>query len=258
LASELAMRKGTTAQAASLADEVLASLDPNERGYRKAVLPAVIRVYAVAERASDARRCLDEYLAITKDQPVTTESTRLAAELKVLVAAAENKPYSVIDVLEPLAGNDPNSSQMLLWLGRAYGQTGQVSRAVTALEQYRRLNLRDRQIATELARLYARAGDFDKAFVAAKEAESANPLDIEARLVRIGAGISKAIGPRGVSDASSLKVLAEELASLRQQYPERVGIRVYQSIIAEALGQPEAAEQELKQAIAECPDPLRA
>jgi len=258
LASELAMRKGATAQAASLADEVLASLDPNERGYRQAILPAVIRVYAVAERASDARRCLDEYLAITKDKPVTTESTRLAAELKVLVAAAENKPYSVIDVLEPLAGNDPNGSQMLLWLGRAYGQTGQVSRAVTALEQYRRLNPRDRKIATELARLYARAGDFDKAFVAAKEAESANPLDIEARLVRIGAGISKAIGPRAVSAASSLKVLAEELASLRQQHPERVGIRVYQSIIAEALGQPEAAEQELKQAIAECPDPLRA
>jgi tetratricopeptide (TPR) repeat protein len=258
LASELAMRKEAKADAARLADEVLASLDPNERGYRQAVLPAVIRVYAVAERAPDARRCLDEYLGITKDQPVTRESGRLTTELKVLVAAAENKPYSVIDVLEPLAGSDPNGSQMLLWLGRAYGQTGQASRAVTALEQYRRLNPQDTRILTELVRLYARVGDFDKAFNAAKEAESANPLDIEARLVRIGAGISRAIGPKGVSDASSLKALAEELGSLRQQHPERVGIRVYRSIIAEALGQPEAAEQELKQAIAECSDPLRA
>jgi len=256
LASELAMRKGAKAEAASLADEVLSSLDPNERGYRQAVLPSVIRVYAVAERAPDARRCLEEYLGITKEQPVTRESTRLTAELKVLVAAAENRPYSVIDVLEPVAGSDPNGSQMLLWLGRAYGQTGQAGRAVTALEQYRRLNPQDTQIATELARQYARAGDFDKAFLAAKEAESANPLDVEARLVRIGAGISRAIGPRGVSDASSLKALAEELGSLRKQYPERVGIRVYLSIIAEALGQPEAAEQELKQAIAECSDPL--
>ena len=272
LASELAMRKGAKAQAASLADEVLAakaeaasladevlaSLDPNERGYRQAVLPAVIRVYAFAERAPDARRCLDEYLGITKEQPVTRESTRLAAELKVQVAAAENKPYSVIEVLEPLAGSDPNGAQMLLWLGRAYAQTGQASRAVTALEQYRRLNPQGTQIATELARQYAKVGDFDKAFLAAKEAESANPLDLEAKLSRIGAGISKAIGPRGVSDASSLKALAEELGSLRKQYPERVGIRVYLSIIAEALGQPEAAEQELKQAIAECSDPLRA
>lgn len=258
LASELAMRKEAKAEAASLADEVLSSLDPNERGYRQAVLPSVIRVYAVAERALDARQCLDEYLGITKDQSVTRESTRLTAELKVLVAAAENKPYSVIDVLEPLAGSDPNGSQMLLWLGRAYGQTGQAGRAVTALEQYRRLNPQDTRILTELARLYARTGDFDKAFLASKEAESANPLDVEARLVRIGAGISRAIGPRGVSDASSLKALAEELGSLRKQYPERVGIRVYLSIIAEALGQPEAAEQELKQAIAECSDPLRA
>ncbi|HSV99124.1 MAG TPA: tetratricopeptide repeat protein [Sedimentisphaerales bacterium] len=258
LESALTTRREGMAEVAGLADEVLASLDPNERGHRGAVLPTVVQVYAAAGRTSDAKRCLDEYLAIVQGQPVTRESVRATTALKALVAAAENKPYGVIDLLEPVAGSDPNGSQMLLWLARAYGQTGQAGRAVTALEQYRRLNPQDRQIATELARQYARAGDFDKAFDAAREAESANPLDFDARLVRIGAEISRAIGPRGVSDASSLKALSVELDSLRKSYPDRVGIRIFQSIIAESLGQTDRAEQELKQAIAECSDPLRA
>jgi len=258
LGSEVAMRRGVVAEAAALADETLASLSEKEKGYRGQALPAAVRVYVTAGRTTDAKQCLDEYLALVQAQQVQAPSAQEIASLKALVEAAGNRPYGVIDLLGSVAGSDPNDSQMLRLLAQAYSQTGQAGRAVNALEQCRRLNPQDRQIARELARQYARTGDFEKAFDAASEAELQNPTDVDLKLLRIGAELSRSLGLGQAANTSNLKALSQELAGLRQQYPDRVGIRIFQSIIAGALDQPQVAEQELKQAIAECKEPLRA
>jgi len=259
LAAELAMRKGQAGEAAALTDATLASLNQDqERGYRGRVLPTAIRVYITAARAADAKRCLDEYLSLVQAQQVKALSAREIAGLKAMVEAGENRPYGVIDLLEPTIGQDPNNPQAVLLLVQAYNQTGQARRAVNALEQCRRLNPRDLQVLRELARQYARTGEFEQAFATAREAESLSPADIDLKLLRLGAAISQAIGPGQRAAAAGLKALSAELDGLRQGHPLRVDIRIYQAIIAASLDQPQEAERELKQAVQDCPEPLGA
>ncbi len=258
LGSELAMRQGNAAKAAALADETLASLTEQAKGHRVLVLPAVVQAYVAAERVQDARRCLTEYTGLLEGQPDQAASTQALAALKAVVEAAENRPYAVIDLLRPVVGEDANSLPVLRMLAQAYGQTGQTARAVDALEQYRRLNPSNRQVVRELARLYARTGDFVKASDLAKEAASLDPTDVGVRLLRVGAEISEATGRAQGADTMKLNALSAELAGLRQQYPNQVEVRVFQSIVAASLGQPEQAERELKLAIEECENPLRA
>jgi tetratricopeptide (TPR) repeat protein len=259
LGAQLALRRGQAAEAAALADETLASLSQDqEKGYRGRILPTAARVYVTAARAVDARRCLDEYLTLVQSQQVQAPSARALAGLKALVEAGENRPYGVIDLLESTMGKDPNNPQAVLLLTQAYNQTGQARRAVNALEQCRRLNPQDAQVARELARQYARTGDFEKAFDTARQAESLNPADVELVLLRLGAALSRALGPGQSPDTAGLKALSVELSSWRQQHPLRTDIRIFQALITDSLNQPQQAESELKQAIQECKEPLHA
>jgi tetratricopeptide (TPR) repeat protein len=259
LGGELAMRKGAAVEAAALADETLASLSQTEeKPYRGQVLPAVVRVYVAAGRAGDARRCLSEYLTLVQEQQVPAPSAREIAGLKALVEAGDNRPYSVIELLEPALGKDPNNPQALLMLAQAYSQTGQDRCALNALEQCHRLNPQDPQVARELARQYGRNGDFEKAFDLATQAESLSPTDVDLTLLRICAAISRALRQGQSPDTVRLQALAAELNALRPQHSDRVDLRIYQSIIAASLNQPEQAERELKQAIQECKEPLPA
>ena len=59
-------------------------------------------------------------------------------------------------------------------------------------------------------------------------------------------------------DTARLEELSAELVELRKEHPDRVDIRILQAIIAVYLEQPDKAERELKLAIEECKEPLRA
>jgi len=259
---QLAMRRGAVAQAAALADETLTSPELQEGSYRSLVLPHSIEAYVLAGRVADARRCLDEYLekylAFVQSQQSPDVSARTIAGLKAMVEAAENKPYAVIDLLQPIVGQGSDSAQMLRMLSRAYEDTGQTAQAVNALERYLRLVPQDTEARRELARQYAMAGSYERAFDLCTEVEASNPADVGYKMLRIGAGISRALTRGPEAKASDLAALAAELADLRQQYPDRVDIRVFQSAIAASLDQPEQAERELRLAIEECKEPLRA
>jgi tetratricopeptide (TPR) repeat protein len=254
---ELAVRQADGERAAILADETLASLAEHGKSYKSLVLPLAIQAYVGVGRTADARRCLEEHVGSVQGQ-LTREQERAIAVLKGLVAAAENKPYAVIDVLQAVVGSDPKDPQMLRLLAQAYSDTGQAARAVVVWEQYLRLNPQDQRAQRELARQYAQSSNFERAFNVAKEAEATDPTDLGRRMLRIGADISRSSGSGKGADVSRLKELSTELAELKEQYPDRVDIRIFQSFIATSLGQPEQAERELKQAIEECKEPLRA
>jgi len=255
LSAELARRKGTTAEAVALADNALASL--TQRRHRVQALPSAILLYVAAGKASEARRCLNEYLDLRRAQEGPAESPRRLAGLQALVAGAENKPYAVIDTLAPVVRNDTSNPELWRMLAEAYSRTDQVGRAVNALNQYRRLNPQDPHVALELARQYSRLGDWNKVFETASTAESQDPSSLAPKLLRIGAGINLAVGQRGSADTTELKKLSAELAGLRQTNPDRVDIRMLQAIIARCLEQPQEAERQLKLAIEECTDSLR-
>ncbi len=256
LASELATRRGSTAEAASLADETLKSL--TDQGHRARALPAAIPLYVTAGRVTEARKSLDEYLGLVRAQQGSAESPRRLAGLQALVAGAENRPYAVIEALEPVMGNDTSSPGLWRLLAEAYDRTGQAGRAVKALVQYHRLNPQDQQATRELARQYAKLGDWQKAMDTAGAAESLGSTDLSLKLLSIGAAINLAAAQRDAARAEGLQKVSAELAELRQANPDQVDIRMLQAIVASHLGKLEEAESQLKLAIDECRDPLRA
>jgi tetratricopeptide (TPR) repeat protein len=264
LASELATRRGAATQGASLADETLAAL--TEKRHRVQVLPAAIQLYVAAGKAPDARRYLDEYLDAMREMEGAAESPFQLAYLQALVAKAEERPYAVIDALQPLIVTD--ASRPILWrllaerwrlLAEAFIRTGQTRRTVGALTRYLRYYPQDPEITLQLAREYSKLADWNKAYETSRVAESLNPTDIiGCKLLRIGAGIYLAGEQRPKIDTAKLEELSGELAQLRQENPDRVDIRTLQATIAVHLGQPDKAESDLKLAVEECKEPLRA
>jgi tetratricopeptide (TPR) repeat protein len=256
-ASELAIRRKATAEDASLADEVLTVL--KEKGQRFRVLPSAINLYLVTNNVSKARSCLDEYL---KNMYTLEEGTAVSklqlAYLQALVAKAEERPYSVIDVLQPATANDAASPEIWQLLAEAYSQTDQNRRAVNALIQYIRLRPRDAKMKEQLANQYLKLRDYSKAFEMAKLAESIDPTDIRIRLLRIATSIYSAVEQTYTEKKSSFEIQSKDLEELRKENRDRVDIRVLQAIIADNLGQSEKAEAELKSAIEECNEPIRA
>ena len=255
-ASELAMRRGALTEGASLADSVLTALQ--ERRHRVQVLPSAIRFYVVTDKAPEARHCLDEYVNAQYAGQGQTESKQQLAYLRALVARVEDKPYAVIDALQPLAATDTPRPEVWRLLAEAYSRTDQTRRAIGALMQYLRHNLRDPAMTLQLARQYSKVKDWGKAYKAAELAASLNSTDLTARLLRIEAGIYFAAEQQESVKIAKLRDLATELEQLRQTYPDRVDIRVSQAAIAICLGQSDKAESELKLAIEECGEPLKA
>jgi tetratricopeptide (TPR) repeat protein len=253
--SELASRRRATTEAAAGADETLAAL--KEQRHRVHVLPTAIPIYLAAGKVPEARRCLDEYVDILRGQQASAVSATQLAWLKALVARAEGKPYVVIDVLQPLVATDTSRPDLWGLLAEAYSRTNQTRRAVDALTWCLRFYPRDPEMTLQLAKQYSKLGDWNKALEVAQVAESLNPTDIDRKLLRIEASLSLAVDQRG-ADAAKLEPLSAELAQLRQEHRDRADIRILQAVIAESLKQPEKAEAELKLAVDECKEPLRA
>lgn len=261
LALELAVRKEAATETTSLADEALSVL--TEKRHRIQVLPSAIPLYIAAGKIVEARRCLDEYLDILPIQEGSAESSLRLAWLQALVARAEERPYAVIEALQPIVANgssprDPYLRRLQRLLVEAYNRTDQAGRAVGVLLRYLQNYPQDPEMTVHLAKQYSKLGDWKKAFETARTAESLGSADLVLKLLRIGVGINLAVGQADHVDMEKLKKLAEELADLRREHPDQVDIHILQALVAAYLEQPDKAEAELKLAIEECEEPLRA
>jgi tetratricopeptide (TPR) repeat protein len=256
LASDLAIRRGARAEGSALADEALAALP--ERRHRIRALPAAVQLYVGAGKVPEARKYLNEYVAAQYAEGTTAETKMAIAFLQALVARAENRPYAVIDALQPLAVGETSRPEVWRLLAEAYERTDQPRRVVGALVQYLRAFPRDSDMRMLLAREYLKLRDWGKALDTARLAESLNPSEIVHKLLRIEASVRAQADQRQTLDKARLDAVSAELVELRRAHPDRVDIRLLQAAIANYLGQPETVEKELKAAIAECKEPLRA
>lgn len=255
--SQLTMAGGTSAEQGALADETLGLL--TEGRHRSQVLPSVVQLYCRAGRASDAKKYLDEYLDLRHSQAGAGDSQSTLAFLRALVAQAEDNAYAVIDALLPVTVSHASHPDLWRLLSDAYGRTDQTRRAVNALVNYLRLRPHDPQMTLQLAKEYLKLHDWNKAFETARMAEPLDPTDVILRLLRIEASIQIAVEQSQQRvDQTRLADLSAELAELRQKHPERVDVRILQAVIATYLDRPDEAERELKLAIEECEEPLRA
>ncbi|MBN1506441.1 MAG: tetratricopeptide repeat protein [Sedimentisphaerales bacterium] len=256
-ASELAARRGAAAEAAALADEALATL--TETRHRVQALPTAITAYVTAGKAQEAHKCLDEYVGILRSRGATAETRLKMAWLQALVARAEERFYLLIDTLQPVVVNETSHPELWRLLAEAYSRTDQPRRAVDALVRYLRSDPQNPEMMLQLTREYLRLRDWNKAFEAARLAEPLRPMDTVVKLLRIEASVYvTAEQPQEKVDTAKLQEYSAELSRLRQEHPADVDIRLLQALVANYLGQPDKAESELKQAIQECKDPLRA
>jgi len=255
-ASQLAIQNKAMAEGALVADEALAVL--KEKRHRVRVLPTVIRFYVAAGKISEARHCLDEYIDIINTRKTPAESMLDIAYLKAQVANAEGRLYDVIDILQPAIVNNTSHPELWRLLAGAYSRTDQIRRAISAIIQYLRLRPEDKEMTIQLAKEYLKLQDWNRAIEMARLAEPLDPTDIIIRLLRIEASVYAAVEETYKINTTRLEALSVELAELRKENPDRVDIRVLQAIIAEYLEKPEEVETELKLAIEECKDSLRA
>jgi len=256
-ASDLALRRGVRAQDISQTDDVLKALQ--QPRHRIRILPAAIPLYiAAGGRVSDARDCLDEYTEAILTQQGVAEPRLRRAYLQALVARAEDRLYAVIDALRPVVVNEVSRPELWRLLAEAYSRTDQSRRAISALITYLRLHPDDSNMTLQLAKEYVKLRDWNRAFDAARLAEPLDPGSIVIRLLRIESSVYIAASQPDRINTTRLAALSAELAELRKDHPKDVDIRILQAIIAVYLEQPETAEEELKLAISQCEEPLKA
>ncbi|MBN1805950.1 MAG: tetratricopeptide repeat protein [Sedimentisphaerales bacterium] len=258
MASEIAIRRGAKTECASLADEALATLKENRN--RIKILPSAILLYVTAEKVSDAKKCIDELVELINTQKGQIDSTQSLAYLKALVAKAEGDWYVVIDTLQPTVMSDAMRPELWQLLAEAFSRTDQPRRAVSALIQYLRFRPQDRSMRQQLAKEYLKLQDWSNVLKTARLAESLNPTEIILKLLRIEANIN-IIAAQQEKTLAKRQALADEineLDKLREKHPQNVDIRILQAMISIYLEDPNTAERELKLAIDECEDSLRA
>ena len=253
LASRLAGLKGDAAGAVVLVDGALEEL--KGKSYRVRILPTAVMHYVGANRVSDANDCLNEYVDASYTQQGQSANRQLLPYLQALVARGYGDPYGVINALQPFVTSGASIPEVWRLLAEAFIQTEQSRRTVTAMIQYLRIRPQDRVMIVLLAKEYLKLQNWNKAFEVARLAE--DPEDIVLNMLRIEASIN--ISAKDTeNNTQNLQPLADELVKLRTEHPDRVDIRILQAIVAVQLEDPNTAEKELKLAIEECAEPLRA
>lgn len=254
--ADVALRLGklddALAEAAKLLDRLV---DPVRRAM---VLPSAIELLLRAGRVDEARTYLDEYQSLPTTAAQQGTMREVTALLTALVARAQNRPYEVITALQPYLEQAPRRSEILKLLAEAYIRVGQSRQAIAALTRYLRRRPRDRAAIVQLARQYLKERRFAEALETARLLEAMGAADIESRLVRIEAGVQAVASRSRLAAEVDLDRLQRELAELRKAHPKYVEIRQLQASIAAVRGDTKRAEQELRQAIAECDDTLPA
>lgn len=241
------------------AREALALMEGfQDRRHRRLALPYGIRILLAAGRPAEAEARLDDYLALRSTGDQGTVSTANVAHLEALVARAQERPYQVIDVLEPILVSETDRADLWKLVAEAYSRTDQIHRAVESLDTYIKLRPRDVDAKLQLTREYLKLRDWNSALATARLAESLDPTDIVLTLLRIESSVYLAVEQQERIDSERLDTLAAELADLRQSHPDQVGVRILQSVIAGHRGDDAEAERELKLAIVECDQTLRA
>ncbi|MFA5865568.1 MAG: tetratricopeptide repeat protein [Phycisphaerae bacterium] len=252
----LAVRMGNIKEGVLFADDTMSRLKSQHQ--RKKALPSAVLVYSYGGKATEARRCLDEYLEIVKGSESKGESIGQVALLKAMVAQVEGKPYQVIECLEPVAPTDESNASIFRLLARAYSQTDQNRRAIRALRQCLRLTPQDRQVMTQLIKEYLKGQNFGKALELSRLTEKMDPSDLTIKLLRIEI-IAYGNTEKSPSDVKAIALaVSKELTGLRKQYPDKMEIRLLQASLAQETGRVNEAEKELKLTIREFKNSLDA
>lgn len=244
-----ARQTGDAGRMGEVAREGLAALTG---GYRSAYLESAIELFLSAQRLEEAGTTLADYRELvtgvregstTTDERLTLFSARLAF--------GQNRPYDVIELLEPLVTRNPKSYPGWRLLAQSYIVTHQSRRAVAALESCMNVRPDSTEALLQLAKEHLKLGHWDQSV---QYAQALSRDDLEANLVRLEATLLRAVEDK--PEPSSLEWLARELEMLRVAYPKSSGPRMLTAALAENQGRIDDAVAAYRDAMETCTDTL--
>ncbi|NOT01957.1 MAG: tetratricopeptide repeat protein [Phycisphaerales bacterium] len=244
-----ARQDGDPVKMAEIAQEGLTALSG---GYRSAYLESAIELLLSAQRLDEAAAVLGDYRELvtgvregstTTDERLTLFSARLAF--------AQNRPYDVVELLEPLVTRNPKSYPGWRLLAQSYIATGQTRRGIAALESCVQIRPESTEAAMQLAKQHLKLGHWDQSV---QYARMLSRDDLEANLIRVEATLLRAIEEK--PEPSSLEWLARELETLRAAYPKSAAPRMLAASLAENQGRIDDAIGAYREAIETCTDTL--
>lgn len=223
---------------------------------RFAILPTVIELYARGGQLKDAHGAYDEYVDRIERLPNVADYKELATLLGALLATADGDYYKVINLLEPLAARPNRPAGLRAMLGEAYARTGQVRRLADMAQRGGSDGSMSRLLAARAARSFADRGEWARATDVLDTLSADDQADIEIRLLRLGIRLGQ--GEAESTPGALADAVVAELRPLRDEYPRRVDVRLLMANAALLGGNDEAAEAELRDAVANCDNPAPA
>ncbi|MGE3182980.1 MAG: hypothetical protein AB7N71_15235, partial [Phycisphaerae bacterium] len=267
LQSRIALSKGELP--ANGTDYVQKTLDAFEaREYRFRAEPEAIQMYllefeiatregdtARAQRAlADATRTNQSYRESVAAMPVKP-SANLIAFLDGLLAHARGDYYEAIKLIEPLVQDlSTVSPELCALLSDAFGKTGQIRRAVRAMERVQSTGGRlSRGMRDQLFAWYVELEDFERAYKETKENwNDISDDDLTRQARKLWAAIEYA--QRAPAERNELLAGVEgQLEKLELRHGNAPDLVTLRSQLAAARGDTRGAEETLRDRLAERP-----
>jgi tetratricopeptide (TPR) repeat protein len=253
VAAGLSLASGAAADGVSLAERMLEQLKGTPQ--RTQLLPIAVELLLAGGKTDSASEVLTEYSDALELQPNVPNKVERLAYLRALVARAQGQTYTVINLLEPIidSANTPPSASALL--AEAYAKTGQNGRMAKLLSDEAQTGSLGPTARKRLARWKGQHGAWNEVRALLLPLEQADPPDIEARVLRLGAELNTIADAKDAS-AKQLSELRQAAVAVREQYPQRVDVRLLLAAIADRQDRIDEAVAGLEQAAQECEDPV--
>lgn len=223
--------------------------------YQKTLLPISIELTLQNNDVTLAGKQLDEFLRLTSADN-TAEATK--AYLKALIAKANDRPYEIINLLYPLRETTGFNAQLRDLLAYAFKRTGQQSRVAGLYKGAAPTDVKSLGPALSAIEVMLEAADFNGAMDSIRRLCFRFPDNLRLQLLNIESDLLNAGDSEAEIKAARDNAIAR-LSTLKSKFPADVGVRVTLAGVLATTGRLDEAEQELKNAVAECtsgPDAL--
>ncbi|NLX20799.1 MAG: tetratricopeptide repeat protein [Phycisphaerae bacterium] len=256
-AASLSLRQGTTEAGIELATRALAEL----QDFRWVeFLPVAVDLYLAGGKADLAAQAVQHYRQQLQLLPgVVTAATDHLAILDALVAAAQTRPYTVINLLEPVVTRHPRVDTPWKLLARAYETIGQRRRALHIWEQFLTRWPDDPEAVARVVSAYIAERRWSDALMLARKAEPAIPQDLTDTLTELKMAQIKARALAVAYENEPAETLDDVLQELDRLAEAQIGsaeVRTVRAFIALYQDHPDEAVAQLRQAVDEAEDSL--
>ncbi len=237
--AELALRRGAAERARDATDEIVATIKTKRQRLR--ILPTAARVYLALSLVDALRPVVADFSSVQAALHAGREDQ--AAFLEAQLAQLEDRPESVVRLLEPVVARDADLMDAWRLLATAYDKLDNPAAAARALSRILAEDPHDLEAGARLVRAHMRRGDWQSAVDAAHVLESLRPSEDHLRALRMSAELANAVDRGEAIDRNWIESQRRELARLRDKAPRKTELIVLSARLAAAAGEVDAADR---------------